>query len=118
MKVKYVVYFIVSFLIVYLFYLITVVLQKKKMEKFKTSNQIMFFVKRYKLDINKINMTKFTNLLGLSNAFIVSTAFMTTFLVDNFILQLLAGFLVLLPLMIIIYSLIGKYYVRKGCVLK
>lgn len=118
MKMKYVIYFLVSFLIVYLFYLLTVVLQKKKMDKFKNSNQIQFFVKRYKLDIDKINIVKFTHLLAISNAFIVATTFTITFLVDNFILQMLVGFLILLPLMLIIYSLIGKYYVRKGCVLK
>ena len=55
--------FIISFLIVYLFYLLTVILQTKKYEKFKKSNQVLYFVKKYKIDINKINMKKFTNLL-------------------------------------------------------
>lgn len=108
--------FLIVFAIIYLFYLISVILQKSKMDKFKKSNQVMFFVKRYNLDVDKIDMTKFTNVLGLANAFIIATAFLSTYLVDNFILQLLVGFLVLLPLMLIVYSLIGKFY--KGSIKK
>ena len=109
-------YFLIAFFLVYLFYLVTVVLQKKRMDKFKTSNQILYFVKRYKLDVNKIDMTRFTNTLGLANAFIVATAFITTFLVDNYLLMLLVGLIVLIPLILIIYHIIGKIYIRKGCV--
>lgn len=110
-------YFLIAFLIVYLFYLVTVVLQKKRMDNFKKSNQVLYFVKRYKLDVNKLNMTRFTNTLGLANAFIVATAFMTTFLVENYILMLLVGFIVLIPLILIVYHIIGKIYIRKGCVI-
>ena len=104
--------FIISFLIVYLFYLLTVILQTKKYEKFKKSNQVLYFVKKYKIDINKINMKKFTNLLALSNSLIISIAFCATFLVDNFILLLLIGLIVLIPLIFIFYKLLGNYLKR------
>lgn len=113
----YIVIYLISFAIIYLFYLLTVILQKEKIEKFKKSNQIMFFVKRYNLDLNKINMTKFMNIIALTNAFIISTAFIATYLVDNLVLQLLIGFLILIPLLVITYNLIGKYYIKKGCVI-
>ncbi len=106
--------FIISFLIVYLFYLFTVILQAKKYDKFKRSNQVMYFVNKYKININKINMKKFTNILGLTNSLIISIAFATTFLVDNLILQLLVGLIVLIPLIFVFYSLIGNY-LKKEC---
>ncbi len=105
--------FIISFLIVYLFYLFTVVLQTKKYEKFKKSNQVMYFVKKYKINVNKLNMKKFTNILGLTNSLIISIAFTMTYLVDNLILQLLIGLIVLIPLIFIFYSLIGNYLKGK-----
>ena len=105
--------FIISFLIVYLFYLFTVILQTKKYEKFKKSNQVMYFVNRYKINVNKINMKKFTNILGLTNSLIISIAFTSTFLVENLILQLLVGLIVLIPLIFVFYSLIGNYLKRK-----
>lgn len=105
--------FIISFLIVYLFYLFTVILQTKKYDKFKKSNQVMYFVKKYKIDVNKLNMKKFTNILGLTNSLIISIAFTATYLVDNLILQLLIGLIILIPLIFIFYSLIGNYLKRK-----
>ena len=57
-------------------------------------------------------MKKFTNLLALSNSLIISIAFCATFLVDNFILQLLIGLIVLIPLIFIFYKLLGNYLKR------
>lgn len=105
--------FIISFLIVYLFYLFTVILQTKKYDKFKKSNQVMYFVKKYKIDVNKLNMKKFTNILGLTNSLIISIAFTATYLVDNLILQLLIGLIILIPLIFIFYSIIGNYLKRE-----
>ena len=110
----YLIAFIISFSIVYLFYLFTVVLQKKKYDKFKKSNQVMSFVNKYKLNVNKINMQKFTNILGLTNALIIAIAFTATFLVENLFLQLLVGLIVLIPLLLIFYSLIGLYLKKEG----
>lgn len=110
----YVIIYLLAFFLIYLFYLFTVVLQKKRYEKFKKSNQVMYFVNRYQVDVNSLNMTKFTNLLGLTNAFIVATAFIATFLVDSFLLQLLVGLVVLIPLMLLCYHLIGTHYKKEG----
>ncbi len=106
--------FIISFVIVYLFYLFTVILQTKRYDKFKKSNQVMYFVNKYKINVNKINMKKFTNILGLTNSLIISIAFTSTFLVENLILQLLVGLVVLIPLIFIFYSLLGNY-LKKEC---
>ena len=73
----------------------------------------MYFVKKYKIDVNKLNMKKFTNILGLTNSLIISIAFTATYLVDNLILQLLIGLIILIPLIFIFYGLIGNYLKRK-----
>lgn len=106
--------FIISFLIIYLFYLFTVILQTKRYDKFKKSNQVMYFVNKYKINIDKLNMKKFTNILGLTNSLIISIAFTATFLVENIFLQLLIGLVVLIPLIYIFYSLLG-FYLKKEC---
>ena len=105
----YLISFIIAFLIVYLFYFFTVILQKKKYDKFKTSNQVMYFINRYKLNVDKINIKKFIHIISLTNSLIIAIAFTATFLVDNILLQLLVGLLVLRPLILISYSLIGNY---------
>ena len=83
-------------------------LKKKKKDKYKKTNQVMYFVRKYKLNVNKIDMKKFTNMLGLTNSLIIALAFSATFLVENIFLQLLVGLLVLIPLILIFYSLIEK----------
>ena len=105
---KYLIIFVVSFILVYFFYLVTVILQSKKINKFKKSNQVMYFVNRYKLDINKIKMKRFMNTIALTNSFIVALAFTATFLNDNIYIGMVIGLIVLIPLMLISYDIIGK----------
>ena len=57
-----------SFILVYLFYFLTVVLQKKRINKFEKSNQVMYFVYKYKLDVKKINMRKFVQVISITNS--------------------------------------------------
>ena len=110
---NYIIIYFIAFTIIYLFYLFAVVLQKKRMDKFKKSHQIMFFVNRYNLDINKINIRRFTHILALVNAFIMATAFICMYLVDSLILQFIVGLAVLFPLLLITYHIVGKIYQRK-----
>ena len=110
---KFIIIYFIAFTIIYLFYLFAVVLQKKRMEKFKRSHQIMFFVNRYNLDIEKINIRKFTHLLAFINAFIMATAFISMYLVDNLLLQFLIGLAVLFPLLFLCYHIVGKIYQKK-----
>lgn len=110
---KYLLLFIVSFLIIYLVYYLIVVRRKKGLEAFKTGKQVMFFKNAYKLDLEKLDYKKFSNSLSLVNAFII--AFTVTILefIDGFILKLLIGFVILIPLILICYYILGKIYKRK-----
>ena len=74
----YLISFVIAFLIVYLFYFFTVILQKKKYDKFKKSNQVMYFVNRYKLNVNKINIKKFIHIISLTNSLIIAIAFLNS----------------------------------------
>ena len=110
---EYVIYFLISFIIVYLFYFLTVVLQKKKYDKFKKSNQVMYFVNKYKLNVNKIDIKKFINIISLINSFIIALSFTVVIKIDNNILMLLVGLIVLIPTMLISYHFIGKYLQKE-----
>lgn len=109
----YIICFIIAFIIIYLFYFLTVILQKKRYDKFKTSNQVMYFVNRYKLDVDKINIKKFINIISLSNSFIIAFSFACIIKIENSILMLLVGVLILMPLMLFIYHLIGKSFQKE-----
>lgn len=110
---EYVIYFLISFIIVYLFYFSTVIIQKKKYDKFKKSNQVMYFVNKYKLNVNKININKFIKIISLTNSFIISLSFTLIVKIENIILMLFIGLVVLIPTMLICYHFIGRYLQKE-----
>ncbi len=110
---EYIFTFVFCFLVIYLLYLFIIVLRKKGLEKFKTSKQLDYFKIKFKLDIKKLNFKKFANALAVTNAFIIAFTVTVIEVFDNWILKVLVAFLILLPLMYLLYNIIGKYYKKK-----
>ena len=110
---KYVIIFVVCFLLVYLLYLGTVIFNKKKLAKFSKSTQAMIFIKKYKITLDESNTKSFAHALALTNSFILALTLTMVELVNNFILKLLVAFLILLPLILILYGMIGKRFKKK-----
>lgn len=110
---EYIICFLISFIIVYLFYFVTVIIQKKRYDKFKKSNQVMYFVNKYKLNVNKIDIKKFIKIISLTNSFIISLSFAVIVKIENNLLGLLVGLIVLIPSMLICYHFIGTYFKKE-----
>lgn len=110
---EYLITFIFCFIVIYLLYSIVVVWRKKGFEKFKTSKQLLFFKMAYKINIDKINLKGFANALALTNAFIIAFTCTVIELFDNLIFKMLVGFVILLPLMLLMYKLLGTIYKKK-----
>ncbi len=105
--------FLFCFIIVYLFYYLVIVRRKKGLEAFKKGKQLQFFKNAYKLDIKKINLKKFANSLALANAFIIAFTVTIIEFFDNLVIKLLVGFIILIPLILLVYYLLGKAYKKK-----
>lgn len=105
--------FLISFVVVYLFYLFFVILNNKKMSKFKENVYFNFLVKTYKLDPAKISLKALAHIISLANSFIVAIAFTVVCFVDSFFLKMLLAFAVLIPLQLIVYFTIGKLLQKK-----
>lgn len=105
--------FIGCFLVIYLAYYLVIVRREKGIEAFKTGKQLLFFKNAYNLDIEKLNYKKFANSLALANAFIIATTVTIIELIDSFMLKLLVAFVILVPLILIIYYILGKVYKKK-----
>ena len=107
---EYLITFIFCFTIVYLIYSIVVVYRKKGFEKFKASKQLLFFETAYKIDFKKINLKKFAQSLAITNAFIIAFTCTIIEIFDNLILKMLVGFVILVPLMLLMYKILGTVY--------
>jgi hypothetical protein len=58
-------------------------------------------------------MKQIANTIGLANAFIMSVIVTIISMIDGYLLAFLVGVALLVPLILIIYHLIGKYYQNK-----
>lgn len=112
-------WFIGTFLVVYLFYLISYVLKKnKKYDPNKVPGELAFLIRKYRLDMKKISYKKIMNQIGLVCAFDIAftSTFMFTF-IKNIYLAIFIGGIMLIPLIIITFGFIGKYYKKKGLII-
>ena len=110
-------WFLGIFLVIYIFYLIFGVLKKKKFNADKIPVELRFLIKKYQLDMSKINYRSIMNMIGLASSFVIS--FTATFIfkyIKNELLMILIGGLMIIPLIFITFNFIGLYYRKKGCV--
>ena len=110
-------WFLGIFLVIYIFYLIFGVLKRKKFNVDKIPVELRFLIKKYHLDMSKINYRSIMNMIGLASSFVIS--FTATFIfkyIKNELLMILIGGLMIIPLIFITFNFIGLYYKKKGCV--
>jgi len=107
------VYFIVTFTILYLIYLLTIVFRKKGLKKFKKSTEVNILKNKYKLDLEKINMKKLANTIALSNSFLIATTVFLVSVIENFTLKIIIACTVMLPFILVLYHFIGTYFKKK-----
>lgn len=106
--------FILSFIIIYLVYYLVVVSRKKGIEAFKKGKQVLFFKNAYNLNLKKLDYKKFANSLALTNAFIIAfTVTVIEIINKSLTLKLLVGFIILIPLILVSYYILGKIYKKK-----
>lgn len=110
---KYILLFIASFLVIYLVYFLIVVKREKGLDAFKKGKQVMFFKNAYNLNLQKLNYRNFANSLSFVNAFIVALTVTVVEFVDGYVFKLLLGFIILIPLILICYYILGKFYKKK-----
>ena len=111
-------WFLGTFLVIYIFYLIFYVIKKKEYDENKVPVELVYLIRKYHLDMKKINYRRLMNQIGIISSFDI--AFTGTFIftyIKNTFLSIILGTLMLIPLIIITFSYIGIYYKKKGLVI-
>lgn len=106
--------FITYFILIYLCYFFTVIIQKGKENKYKNGKQIRIFIKKYNLDFNKIPYKKFIQIISITNSLIMAITITIIMFIPNLILKLVIAVPVLVVLILLSYSLIGFYIERRN----
>ncbi len=107
--------FIIAYVLVFILYWLLFVRKKTKYNKNRVPVEFYYLVSLYGLDQKKINYKKFIYISALINTFIiVSTYMIISKLLNNWILQLLIGIVIIVLLIIICYGILGRIYQKKG----
>lgn len=108
------IFYVTVFILVYLVYLLFIVGKKGKLDKYTESVEVKYLISVYKLDIKKLNLKKLAKLLGLSNAFIITLTLFLIGFIENFIIKISVGFVILVILELVIYHMLGKTIKKRG----
>lgn len=111
---KFLVTFLICFIVVFLFYLLFVILNKKTLNKLKNSLESKFLIRFSKINIENINSKTLAISIALSNSFIMSLVFsILVIFVKNTFLRMIIGFFILIPIILIVYYIVGKILKQK-----
>lgn len=108
--------FLVTFIIVYLGNYFFNIRKAKKLNLDKCPRDVLYFIQVYKININKVNYRNLLKRIGAINALIIAITYSVVTLLDRILLVLLTAPLIIIPLIIISYKLLGIYYKKKGFV--
>ncbi len=111
---EYIVYFILTFLIVYTISYFLMVRKAKEYNPNKIPIEVAYLLRKNKLDMKKISYHSFVRTISLVGALIMAITVVAIFPIQNILLQLLVGFLIMIPLIFISYQIIANYYKKKG----
>ncbi len=115
-----VILFIMTYLFVFIIYEIFIVSKtiklRKKGHKYKEPIEVKYLVNRYKLDLEKVNYNKLLHIVSIVSALDISVVVSIIFLLNNFILEVVVGFILIICSILISYHIIYLFYKKGGMI--
>ena len=111
---KEIILFIVCFWIVLLAYEIIFIIPMKKYKK--ELAEIRYLVSKYNLDMKKVNYNQLLQIVALTSSFDITIIVTIVALVDNYLLSLLMCMLLVIPVVMVSYWLVFKFYKKRGMI--
>ena len=102
------------FAILWVFNYFSIIKPRLKSKKGNKPTELEYLKKIYKIRIKNIDYKKFIYVYNTINAFIIATVYIiVVYLVSNWILKVVIGFVLLVLMLIICYGILGRYYLKK-----
>ncbi len=111
-----VVVFVLSYILVFIIYELFIVNKAKKYkddESKKKPVEVRYLVKKFGIDINKINYNQMLQVIALLSSLDIAIIAAVMAMFKVLTVQLIAGFITLIPLLLITYNFIGRRYRKK-----
>ena len=108
-----VIYFVVSYLIIFLLYSLVINRKKKSYKDATKQMDILYLVNKFKLNNKKTKYNTLKWITNIINPLIISITFIIVTNIKSFILGIMIGFLVMMMLIYSIYEIIGRILKKK-----
>lgn len=112
-KLEDIILFVFTFVLVYGVYALMILNSKKRLEAYKSSVEIRLLENKYKVNIKKFEFKKLARTVLVVNTLDICITAALACLFSNWILQIVAGFFILLFMILISYSILGHYLKRQ-----
>lgn len=109
--------FLMSFVVVHLVYQIFIIRKAKRRNSTKRPVEVTYLINKYHLDIKRIDYKKLLQCVSIVSSLDISLLVSIVLIFNNFIYQLLLIVLLVVPVILISYHVVGVYYVRKGLII-
>lgn len=106
--------FLVTFVVVFLIYLLFVIRRGKYLNKFVKGREVSYLKKVYKIKIKETDYKSISILVALTNSFIIATSVAIVSLFKNIFIEIVVGFVTVMALILICYHIIGTIYKKEG----
>ena len=125
---KEIILFIACFILVFICYQVFFILpmkkyrknkkngKKKKIKEKKELAEIRFLVTKYKLDLDKVNYNKLLLVVSFVSSFDITLIVTIITLFDSYLVSFLLAAVLVLPIVLISYWLVYKFYEKKGMI--
>ena len=125
---KEIILFIACFILVFICYQVFFILpmkkyrknkkngKKKKIKEKKELAEITFLVTKYKLDLDKVNYNKLLLVVSFVSSFDITLIVTIITLFDSYLVSFLLAAVLVLPIVMISYWLVYKFYEKKGMI--
>lgn len=93
--------------------------KKKKKRKMNANNkpiEVSLLEAKYHLDLEKLDYNKLLWIICAVSSLDITIIITLILLLDSYLIQLLIALILTFPIILVSYSFIGKYYVKKGMI--
>lgn len=108
--------YILTFLVVYTFYYLFSIRNKKQLTKFIKGTEVTYLKNKYKLNVKEVGSKKIAILVSLANTFVISNTALLVSIMDEFIdtsFAILISPIIIVPMTALVYRVLGKYLVKE-----
>lgn len=108
---EYVIWFISSFILVYIIYYFLFIRNTRR--GIKVPSEAQYLISIYKLDVTKFSYRNFIRVVGLITSLDIGLVATVVSNVGGVVWQILFGFVAVVPVVVLSFMLLGKYYQNK-----